>query len=172
MLIDLTTPRIIFGSGNFRVDPDGHIHAKGGGDIAGWHMDDHNLWSGNTNKDNAATIRFGNEDFTRTINGDSRSNLRLALGQKFAVSSDGTMYAGDAKIGTGTNKITIGKSSGDNAQSALYSGSKNSFVAAATGFYIGNDGIALGTFNSTEGTSPFQVNYKGELSARSGVIAG
>lgn len=172
MLIDLTTPRIIFGSGNFRVDPDGHIHAKGGGDIAGWYMDDHNLWSGNTNKNNAATIRFGNEDFTRTINGDSRTNLRLALGQKFAVSSDGTMYAGDAKIGTGTNKITIGKSSGDNAQSALYSGSKSSFVAAANGFYIGNDGIALGTFNSTEGTSPFQVNYKGELSARSGVIAG
>ena len=172
MLIDLTTPRIIFGSGHFRVDPDGHIHAKGGGDIAGWYMDDHNLWSGNTNKNNAATIRFGNEDFTRSINGDSRTNLRLALGQKFAVSSDGTMYAGDAKIGTGTNKITIGKSSGDNAQSALYSGSKSSFVAAANGFYIGNDGIALGTFNSTEGTSPFQVNYKGELSARSGVIAG
>ena len=35
MLIDLTTPRIIFGSGNFRVDPDGHIYAKGGGEIAG-----------------------------------------------------------------------------------------------------------------------------------------
>lgn len=172
MLIDLTTPRIIFGSGNFRVDPDGHIHAKGGGDIAGWYMDDHNLWSGNTNKDNAATIRFGNENFTRTINGDSRSNLRLALGQKFAVSSDGTMYAGDAKIGTGTNKITIGKSSGDNAQSALYSGSKSSFVAAANGFYIGNDGIALGTYDSNKGTSPFQVNSSGQLFSRSGYIGG
>lgn len=172
MLIDLTTPRIIFGSGNFRVDPDGHIHAKGGGDIAGWYIDDHNLWSGNANKDNAATIRFGNEDFTRTINGDSRSNLRLALGQKFAVSSDGTMYAGDAKIGTGTNKITIGKSSGDNAQSALYSGSKNSFVAAANGFYIGNDGIALGTYDSNKGTSPFQVNSSGQLFSRSGYIGG
>ena len=45
-------------------------------------------------------------------------------------------------------------------------------MAAATGFYIGNDGIALGTFDSTEGTSPFQVNSRGELSARSGVIAG
>lgn len=172
MLIDLTTPRIIFGSGHFRVDPDGHIHAKGGGDIAGWYMDDHNLWSGNTNKNNAATIRFGNEDFTRTINGDSRTNLRLALGQKFAVSSDGTMYAGDAKIGTGTNKITIGKSSGDNAQSALYSGSKSSFVAAANGFYIGNDGIALGTYDSNKGTSPFQVNSSGQLFSRSGYIGG
>lgn len=172
MLIDLTTPRIIFGSGHFRVDPDGHIHASGGGDIAGWYMDDHNLWSGNTNKDNAATIRFGNEDFTRSINGDSRTNLRLALGQKFAVSSDGTMYAGDAKIGTGTNKITIGKSSGDNAQSALYSGSKNSFVAAANGFYIGNDGIALGTYDSNKGTSPFQVNSSGQLFSRSGYIGG
>ena len=45
MLIDLTTPRIIFGSGNFRVDPDGHIYAKGGGEIAGWNIGDTKLYS-------------------------------------------------------------------------------------------------------------------------------
>ncbi|MGN0992881.1 MAG: hypothetical protein ACI4PE_03075 [Bacilli bacterium] len=35
MIIDLTTPRILFGSGNFRVEPNGFIYAKGGGQIAG-----------------------------------------------------------------------------------------------------------------------------------------
>lgn len=172
LLIDLTTPEIRFGSGNFVVNSDGHITAKGGGNIAGWYIDDHNLWSGSTDKNNSSTIRFGNENFTRTINGDSRSNLRLALGSKFAVSSDGTMYAGDAKIGTGTNKITIGKSSGNTAYSAIYSGSKNQFAAAATGFYIGTDGFALGQFDSSKGTSPFQVTSGGALSSRAGYIAG
>lgn len=95
MLIDLTTPRILFGSGNFRVDPNGYLYSKGGGNIAGWYIDDHNLWSGNSDKSNAATIRFANEDFSRKINNETRNNLRLALGQKFAVASDGTMYVKD-----------------------------------------------------------------------------
>lgn len=36
MIIDLSTPQIGFGSGDFYVTSDGHIHAGGGGDIAGW----------------------------------------------------------------------------------------------------------------------------------------
>lgn len=150
------------------------MYAKGGGKIAGWNIDDDSMWTGtkeNTYAD--GDVRLSTVDFTRNINGVNRSGLRFALGSRFGVTKNGTMYAGDAILGTGTNKITLGKSSGDNAQSAIYSGSKNSFVAAATGFYIGNDGIALGIFDDkTEGTSPFQVNYKGELFARSGVIAG
>lgn len=181
MIIDLTTPRILFGSGNFRVDPDGFVYAKGGGNIAGWYIDDHNLWSGNSNKDNADTIRFGNENFTRSINGDSRSNLRLALGKKFAVTDTGTMYAGDAIIGTGTNKITIGRSSGDTARSALYSGSKTALHADATGFYLGTDGISLGGLNDysriTEAASPdkhgkFEVHADGTLYAKDGFFDG
>lgn len=181
MIIDLTTPRILFGSGNFRVDPNGYIYAKGGGNIAGWYIDDHNLWSGNANKDNADTIRFGNENFTRTINGDSRNNLRLALGRKFAVTNEGTMYAGDAIIGTGTNKITIGKSSGDATRSALYSGSKTALHADATGFYLGTDGISLGKLNDysriTGKTSPdnhgkFEVHSDGTLYAKNGYFDG
>lgn len=39
-------PHIKFGSGNFEVSPEGHIHAVGGGDIAGWNVSDDSLSKG------------------------------------------------------------------------------------------------------------------------------
>ena len=39
-------PHIKFGSGNFEVSPEGHIHAVGGGDIAGWQISDDSLSKG------------------------------------------------------------------------------------------------------------------------------
>lgn len=39
-------PHIKFGSGNFEVNPEGHIHAVGGGDIAGWQISDDSLSKG------------------------------------------------------------------------------------------------------------------------------
>jgi len=36
MLIDLSTPSIEYGNGNFKVNSSGHLTAKGGGAIAGW----------------------------------------------------------------------------------------------------------------------------------------
>lgn len=170
LLIDLTTPEIRFGSGNFVVNKDGHITAKGGGTIAGWNIDDDALFTGT--KNSASNVQIASKDFTRSINGVSRSGLRIALNNVFAVDNAGTMYAGNAIIGTGTNKITIGKSSANGAYSAIYSGSKTSFNAAAAGFYIGTDGFALGSYDSNKGTSPFQVNNQGQLSSRAGYIAG
>jgi hypothetical protein len=46
MLIDFSTPEIKFGSGKFEVSPEGHIHAAGGGDIAGWQLDNNALYKG------------------------------------------------------------------------------------------------------------------------------
>lgn len=46
MLIDFTTPQILFGSGNFSVDSSGQIIAKGGGSIAGWSIANNRLSSG------------------------------------------------------------------------------------------------------------------------------
>jgi hypothetical protein len=48
MLIDLTTPEIRFGSGNFSVDASGSLIAKGGGTIAGWNISDYQLWKDST----------------------------------------------------------------------------------------------------------------------------
>ena len=47
MLIDFSTPRIQFGSDRFRVDANGCIHAAGNGDIAGWYLNDDELYSRN-----------------------------------------------------------------------------------------------------------------------------
>ena len=166
LLIDLTTPEIKFGSGNFSVDKNGYLTAKGGGTIAGWNIDDDSLFTGT--KTSSSNVRISSADFNRSINGVNRTALRLALGSKFAVSSDGTLYAGDAIIGTGTNKITIGKSSGSSTYSAIYSGNKSAFDANSSGFYLGTDGIALGSYNGTN--SAFQVTNAGQLTARSGYI--
>lgn len=46
MMIDFTTPQILFGSENFEVNAEGHITAKGGGTIAGWNIADKELYQG------------------------------------------------------------------------------------------------------------------------------
>ena len=56
MLIDLTTPEIRFGSGNFVVNSSGHITAKGGGSIAGWKISDNILTGGSTTLNSNGTI--------------------------------------------------------------------------------------------------------------------
>lgn len=45
MQIDLSTPEIRFGTGNFIVDSNGHLTAKGGGSIAGWEISNTTLKS-------------------------------------------------------------------------------------------------------------------------------
>ena len=168
-LIDLTTPEIRWGNENFVVDTEGHITARGGGSIAGWNIDDNALFTGNKNAN--SNVQISSSDFTRTINGTSRSDWRIAFSNNFGVSSGGIMHAASGIIGSGTNKITLGKSSGDTSYSAIYSGSKSSFGANASGFYIGTDGIALGGQNSN-GESKFQVTNGGILTAREGTIGG
>lgn len=44
LLIDLSTPQIGFGSGNFSVDSKGRLTARGGGQIAGWTIADDALY--------------------------------------------------------------------------------------------------------------------------------
>lgn len=54
LLIDLTAPRIVFGNGNFSVDENGYLFAKGGGKIAGWNITDELLYA--TTKDGDQTV--------------------------------------------------------------------------------------------------------------------
>ncbi|MCC8173593.1 MAG: hypothetical protein LIO65_04165, partial [Odoribacter sp.] len=56
--------------------------------------------------------------------------------------------------------------------SAIYSGNKTSLTAQSSGFYIGTNGIALGSYSKNEGCSPFQVSDAGVLRSRSGTIGG
>lgn len=157
--IDLTTPEIRFGSGNFVVNQYGHITSKGGGTIAGWNITDTKLYKGKVgissknDNDNSVTFYAGS---------DNENNA------PFRVNFGGHAWMTTATIGAGNDKIHLGKSSASNSYSALYSGSKTHFNADASGFYIGTDGIALGRYNGSN--SCFQVTKDGEMIARTGYI--
>lgn len=179
LLIDLTTPTIEFGSGNFKVNEHGHITAKGGGTIAGWNISDKQLTKGKVglSSDNGKDT---NKAFW--AGGTSSSN------SLFNVDFNGDLVANTATLGKGSSKITLGQSAEIKKDSqgreyhpysAIYSGEKNQLNSTKGGLYLGTDGIALGSASSstdengnTINISKFQVNNDGTLYARSGYIGG
>lgn len=146
--IDLTTPYIQFGTGNFSVDANGFLTAKGGGSIAGWNISDTALYKGqvgiSSDNSNSSNIAFWA--------GSSNSS-----NAKFTVSFDGTMTARQGYIGNGSSGWTIG--------SNYIKNGKNSYNDSNSGAYIGTDGIGLGPGN-------FYVTRAGYLYSSSGTIGG
>ena len=177
MLIDLTTPKIEWGNGNFIVDVNGHLTAKGGGTIAGFNIDDDSIYTGS--KDSSSNVRFSsnNGKFTRTINGTNRSNLNLAINNKFAVDSDGALYSASGQIGGWTINGT-----------ELQSNNGNTHITAngtlrGPNWEINSNGNA--TFNNIVLTqsaysrqnnlidfNSFKVNRNGVMTATSGNFTG
>lgn len=116
MLIDLTTPQIRYGSGNFTVDSDGNIHAggHGDGDVGGWYITDYALESANYKKardgilldSRDSQIVFGSSS-GKIYSGEHNTfsdNLRdgfyldhqgLSIGKKLKIDSAGKMEIGD-----------------------------------------------------------------------------
>ena len=83
MQISLSEPYIKFGSGNFSVNKQGNLIAKGGGSIAGWSISDTRLSHGNDiYLDSSAT---GNQ-------------IMFKAGNNFTVQADGTIMAKDGTI--------------------------------------------------------------------------
>ena len=165
MLIDLTTPLIEWGNGNFKVDVNGHITAKGGGTIAGFNIDDDSIFTGT--KSSTTNVRFSSSNgvFTRTINGTSRENLNLAINNRFAVDKDGKLYATDAII-KGEITADSGKIGGFTIGSSAIYNNKDTIDSENAGVYIGTNGISLGV-NST-----FKVTKNGAVSASNITITG
>ena len=175
MLIDLTTPRIIFGSGNFRVDPDGHIYAKGGGEIAGWNIGDTKLYStakvGNNPKitiDSSIAAIYSNNkiSMTDTKNGFYIGSDGFALGaynstkghNPFQVNSEGSLFSNSGSIGGYTidDNTLIGGSGSNCAGMSSKSGVQWAFWAG----------------DETAGNAPFHVGHNGALYSTSGQIGG
>ena len=144
---------------------EGNIIAKGG-KIAGWTIGDGYI----TTNDNRTT--YNNTSYTgMTMNFSNSSGgigARGSASKYFNLSIDGGLTAvgatiQTATIGNGTNKITIGVSSGSNAYSSIVSGMTKLDDTANNGFYIGTDGIALGK-------GVFKVTNAGYLTSTSGKI--
>lgn len=111
LLIDLTTPQIRFGNGNFSVNVNGYLTAKGGGSIAGWKISDWTL----TAQNNSITLQSATNESSPTtspgkIFSNSHSTLTttstgfylaedgLSIGSKFKVTNTGVVMIGDGAV--------------------------------------------------------------------------
>ena len=103
MLIDLTTPEIRFANGNFQVDKDGNLTARGSGSIGGWEIGDNYLRGGN--KTEGYTTLYSNNGKTGKAyyaNGDDKGTaeyrtkaIRFNINDNFKVYEDGSISIGE-----------------------------------------------------------------------------
>ena len=155
LLIDLTTPEIFFGTGNFYVTKDGYIHASAGGDLAGWKIGTeeitsnkakakHSVLHSNISKSNGRiTLDAGtlNEE-TGAVTGPgkiySHSHDELTkTGNGFYLSYDGLSIGSKVKI-TNDGKAYFGSGAvaGTGQYWTINSGDADSSTGATNRSYI------------------------------------
>ena len=168
MLLDLSTPQIRFGSGNFYVTKEGYIHASGGGDIAGWKVGNYNLYSDNQ----LLYLNSSHEEDSPKIYGQSNSNKKhntidstnsgfylsgegLSLGSKFKAEKTGVAYIGEGATKYGGTDTTT-----NHTYWTIDGNTSSSHISYGTvgkddqqGVYLGTDSIKLGNkfFANNEG---------------------
>lgn len=150
MLIDLTTPEIRFGNGNFVVESNGHITAAGGGSIAGWKINDTQIYSNVNEANGRITLDSG-----ASWDGSSYDDK----GNKVYAYSAGKIYSHKHSSLDDTNKgfylgqdglsvcngITSRIELNTSGQPTIFSGGHSSLSNTVSGFYLGNDGLSIGS---------------------------
>lgn len=150
MLIDLTTPEIRFGNGNFVVKSNGHITAAGGGSIAGWKINDTQIYSNVSETNGRITLDSG-----ASWDGSSYDDK----GNKVYAYSAGKIYSHKHRSLDSTNKgfylgqdglsvcngITSRIELNTSGQPTIFSGGHSSLSNTVSGFYLGNDGLSIGS---------------------------
>ncbi len=161
MIIDLTTPEIRFGNGNFSVNADGYLTAKGGGSIAGQNITDTTLNknklyidSGTRHEESGSTpayTSFGiysnnHDQLSSTTDGFYLSNDGLSIGSKLNINKYGEIYAKYIEAST------EGKIGGQDIKSnGLFSGN----------IKIMSSGSIEGNYNADEKTGQ-KINSTGD----------
>lgn len=173
MLIDLSSSRVVWGNGNFNVDENGFLTAKGGGEIAGWKIGDNKLFSaaqinGNpkvTIDSNLSSVYSNNKtEMTSSRDGFYIGSDGFALGRynaargknPFQVNNEGFLYSDSGQIGG----FTI-------FENSLRAGSGNSQVGINS-----KGGWAFWAGNPDTGVFPFKVSHDGKMYTTSGEIGG
>lgn len=136
------------------------------GMVGGFQLSSNSIHTANvaitSNADNSIGLSAAN--FTRTVAGASRTNLRFALGKNFGVSNTGQIFSSSGEIGGWTITST-----------ALYKNT-NSTTSTTAGIYLGTDGIRnykdADTFvNIKDGVITAKaVDLTGKITATSGDI--
>lgn len=137
--------------------------------IGGFTIDANSIRAGEKTATANGSITLSTTNFTRTIGGTSRANLRFAIGANFGIGQGGGIYASSANITGAINATSgtigasgsaaaniwhIGGTTTSPARAYIYSGSKSTFSSRSTaGTYIGTDGISMR--GTTSGTNNF-----------------
>lgn len=168
-------PYIKFGSGNFSVDKEGNITAKGGGTIAGWNIGNRSLQSVQVTNDakklkenvgmNSDSNSLKATFYTPTKNVEE--GRAFWANDKFVVSHSGYVKMANAVIGNSSSantRIYIGTYEKDKiSYSAIFTKGHPARDSDEDGFYLGRDGLSIG--------STFNVTDAGVLTATKGKIA-
>ena len=167
MLIDLSTPEIRFGSGNFVVNKDGHITAKGGGSIAGWNITNNQLYSNTTIGNGRITL---DSQGVGKIYSHSHTGLN-STNTGFYLSSDGLSIGNSIRVTAAEGgSILIGRINGSNYWT-ISGDSSNSYIAyGTTTFNSGSNSVYLGTNGISLGVNKFYVDNAGNLTSKAGTI--
>ena len=124
-------PYIRYGSGNFQVDANGNLTARGGGTIAGWKIDDNNLYSSNKTiyLNSSTPALYGQSDslklhnsLTSTNNGFYLGPTGESIGSKFYVNNAGVMRIGAGAVANNGKHWII---NGDDSHSYIRYGTRN-----------------------------------------------
>lgn len=161
MMIDLTTPEIKFGNGNFSVNSSGHLVAKGGGSIAGWSIGNKTL--------SAAGITINSEG---SITGDGLNGGSWSINRGHATFNSATITG---KITTGELTATGGKIGGWTIDGTSLSAKGITISSSGS---ISGDGAGGATWSINRGSATFNnatitgTITTGNLTATGGKIGG
>lgn len=180
-------PHIKFGSGNFEVNPEGHIHAVGGGDIAGWQISDDALSKGyvtissdNSNpKNKAIKVTDGSKNIFSV---DYRGHLHSQQGNiaGWTIEPD-RLYKGNVQINSDNSDLTNKAFKAGNNFYVQHNGYLFSKSGQIGGWEITASSLKSGKVgmapNNTENTpnafwagNVFHVSHSGYLYAKNGEI--
>ena len=146
--------------------------------LAGFVIDSTSIYSGTKTGNASGNVYLGTANSgTRAINGVSSNSWRLAIGSKFGVMADGTLYASGAKItNVAADSLTVPDSSGN----TLFNASKSSKAVQLAGFTAKNgalynglassSGFDQGVYLGTDGVAT--ANGYERLSISGGAITG
>lgn len=156
-------PHIKFGSGKFEVSSEGHIHAAGGGDIAGWKLDNNALYKGGVriSSDNSSS----NNNAIQVINNNINSKKPV-----FSVNYQGFLHSERGDIAGWT--IESDKLYKDNV--GMASTGTHAFWAGDN-FYVNHNGYLFSKYGKIGGwniTNDRLINDKGNVGMSTGITIG
>lgn len=163
--INLTTPTIKFGSTNFEVDELGHMTARGGGSIAGWTINDDELYKATVGMNSNNLDDYGREDNKKIAFWAGEEEF-LKEYAPFRVNFAGEMVSTAGEIAGW--KITENLIYKDNVGLSSDNSPSTNIAIWAGGYPIDDD-----TAPSPDDYSPkFYVTYKGHLVTTDATIGG